>query len=457
MKPVNYIPIGLMLLVIFGAACQPRSDSTRVGVNADSGERANRTAEQPTIEAAPISEGDGGYKLVSGDSFKLTVRAPNALEVELFYQPVTAGDRALRLETLTESAEGKIFTVDLKIPEDFNGEIWGRAKYPGGEARETEHLLLAKRVELASETGKAHPSPPLSEGDPDAGTKEKFAMEGDESARSDKLTGGRVQRAKLKPGDGNVRITVNVPAFSMTLWQGNKEVKSNYVGVGQKNFPIPVGMRSAEKIILNPDWIPPNSEWVRKSTDVEPYERIPADDPDNPLGKIKIPLGQAYLLHEAQSASDIGNLVSHGCVRVMRDDLFEVTRMIARARDLPISNDQIAAARTNTERRVIDLGGDIPVDINYDTMVVENGLLTIYPDVYERNANTIENLRSQLKEFGVDVTKLEDSVLKQMLDRVSGDKKFVVAIAEVGKGNALNGKVEPLTPQQAAEGATSNS
>ena len=182
---------------------------------------------------------------------------------------------------------------------------------------------------------------------------------------------------------------------------------------------------------------------------MEPYERIPADDPDNPLGKIKIPLGQAYLLHEAQSASDIGNLVSHGCVRVMRNDLFDVTKMIAEARDLSISDGQIAAAKENTERRVIELGDDVPVDINYDTMVVEKGVLTIYPDVYDRNVNTIENLRAELSSFDVDTSKLDDEVLKQMLEKVSSDQKFVVAIAEIKKGNAEKGKREPLTPQQA--------
>jgi hypothetical protein len=211
-------------------------------------------------------------------------------------------------------------------------------------------------------------------------------------------------------------------------------------------------MRSADKIILNPDWIPPNSEWVRRSPGVEPYERIPADDPKNPLGKIKIPLGQAYLLHEAQGASDIGNLVSHGCVRVMRDDLFEVTRMIARARELSISDRQIAAARGDNARRVIELGDDVPVDINYDTMVVENGVLTIYPDVYDMKVNTIENLRAELRSFDLDTSNLTDEVLKQMLDKVNSDHKFVVALSEVKRGNALKGRREPLTPQQAKEG-----
>jgi hypothetical protein len=211
-------------------------------------------------------------------------------------------------------------------------------------------------------------------------------------------------------------------------------------------------MRSADKIILNPNWIPPDSEWVRKSSDVEPYQKITADDPLNPLGKIKIPLGQAYLLHEAQSPADIGNLVSHGCVRVLREDLFELTKMISAAQSLSVSRQEIDAARKDTERRVINLDGSIPVDINYDSMIVEKGVLTIYPDVYERRTNTVENLRAELQQFGIDAGKLDEGTLKEMLDKVSGERKFVVALADLRAGDGLKkGKIEPLTPQQQAE------
>ena len=445
MKVYNHVYIGLISIILFTGACLPGADSTRVDVNLREAGSKEAVA-QPVIEAISVTEVEGNYKLVSGDSFTLTVRSPDATEVELFYQPVTAGDRALLLQTIRKVTDQNVFAADLRIPADFNGEVWGRVKYPNGEVKETEHLLLAKQDETSSETENHDARRPPDVPDTAQGPGQTVA-DGVESARSDQFTGGRVEKAALRPGDGDVRITVNVPAFRMTLWQGDKEVKSNYVGVGRKNFPIPIGVRSADRIILNPDWIPPNSAWVRKSSNVEPYERISADDPDNPLGKIKIPLGQAYLLHEAQSRSDIGNLVSHGCIRVMRDDLFEVTEMIVRALDLAISDRQIAASKKDKDRRVIKLGNDIPVDINYDTMVVENGVLNIYPDVYDRNANTVENLRAELRAFDVDTSKLTDQVLKQMLDKVNSDQRFVIAIDEVKKGNALEGRVEPLVPR----------
>jgi murein L,D-transpeptidase YcbB/YkuD len=55
---------------------------------------------------------------------------------------------------------------------------------------------------------------------------------------------------------------VNIPAFQLTLWQGNKEVKTYQIGIGRKDFQLPSGLRYGKQIVFNPDWIPPDSEWV---------------------------------------------------------------------------------------------------------------------------------------------------------------------------------------------------
>jgi lipoprotein-anchoring transpeptidase ErfK/SrfK len=101
-------------------------------------------------------------------------------------------------------------------------------------------------------------------------------------------------------------------------------VRSYQIGVGRRRYPLPTGEHQAPELIFNPRWIPPDSDWVKQSEDVEPYEKIEPGDPRNPLGRIRIPLGDAYLIHEAGSPADIGALVSHGCARMLTDDLFDL-------------------------------------------------------------------------------------------------------------------------------------
>lgn len=273
----------------------------------------------------------------------------------------------------------------------------------------------------------------------------KFVPQFDESAREDKTNNGQVERVPFQPGDKNIRVTVDVPSFIMTLWQNDKEVARYNVGVGQKEYPIAIGPRTATQVILNPDWIPPDSDWVSGHKGVKPGERIPASDPRNPIGKIKIPLGSGYLLHQAKGAGDLGSLVSHGCVRVLQKDLVDISRKIADAYDIPGADKAIAAALTNKKQKALDLGEPLEVEILYDTMVVENGKLHIYPDVYERNTNTVEHLRRELESNRVNAALIKDQTLEKMLAKATGKQQFVVALADVVANRALTkGVVTPV-------------
>ena len=260
-----------------------------------------------------------------------------------------------------------------------------------------------------------------------------------QSARSDKLTGGTIEKTRLEAGVGNLKITINVPAFQMTLWQNGKEVKTYPIGVGLIDFPIYVGSREATDIIWNPSWIPPASEWVEVSKKVRPGEIILPTDPRNPLGKIKIPLGLGFLIHQAKGVGDMGNLVSHGCVRVLKNDLYDLSEKIVAAYSLPVSPQQIAQAKATLETLVAELNPPIPVVITYDTHVIENNQLHIYPDVYERRMNTPEKLRDELESNGIDTRNLTDAMLKQMLMRAANKKQFVVSVENIKKRNILGG------------------
>ena len=255
-----------------------------------------------------------------------------------------------------------------------------------------------------------------------------------ESARSDKLTGGKIEKKLLVPGDGDIKITINVPAFQMTLWQDGKEIKSYPVGLGMLEYPIVIGIREATSIEWNPVWVPPSSDWIEKSSTVKPGEVVLPTDPRNPLGKVKIPLGYGYLIHQAKGPGDMGSLVSHGCVRVMRADIYDLSEKIVAARSLDVPPAIIAAAKRNKKTLIALLDPIVPVEITYDTIVVEGGRLNIYPDVYNHRRNTVENVRRELQTSGVDDKNLSDGQIKRMLAIAVGKRKYVVDVASIRNG-----------------------
>jgi hypothetical protein len=268
-----------------------------------------------------------------------------------------------------------------------------------------------------------------------------------DSARSDFRTGGQIGKTSLVPGERSVKITINVPAFQMTLWQNDKEVKSYPIGVGLKEFPIFIGLREASSLIWNPSWIPPDSDWVAEGLR---GQVILPTDPRNPLGKMKIPLGFGYLIHQAKGPGDLGSLVSHGCVRVMRDDLYELAEKIVAARGAEISPADIALAKRTKKTVVAELDSPVPVEITYDTMVVENGQLHIYPDVYERRQNNLEILREELKANGIDETEFEDAALNRMIRLAKGKNQYVISLEKISAGNFTGGKVLPVVAARKA-------
>jgi hypothetical protein len=273
-----------------------------------------------------------------------------------------------------------------------------------------------------------------------------------ESERSDKLTGGKIEKAELEAGQPDIRVTLNVPSFRLTLWQNGKEVKTYSVGVGRKEYPIYIGDREATQVIWNPSWIPPNSDWVRESKGDKPGEVIKASDPRNPIGKVKIPLGDAYLIHQAKGAGDLGNLVSHGCVRMMLPDLYDLANKIVVAQDVPVSHKRIESAKRSSKQLVANLPEKMPVDINYDTLVVEGGVLHIYPDVYDRGTNTTERLRAELESSGVNISNLDARTMRQMIARVKRGTQFVVEVSSIEAGRALeDGRTLPVVGRAPAK------
>jgi lipoprotein-anchoring transpeptidase ErfK/SrfK len=384
---------------------------------------------EPTLEANPTSKSDE-WQVISSDTVTLNVTAPGARAVKILYRPAFTEGRHVELKNLASPAEpatGK-FTTQLKVPSDFAGDVWADVSYPNGEKKQTKPISLTVESISPSELT-------------DASYKHI-----EDSARSDKITGGTIEKTTLQPGNGDIRITVNIPAFQLTLWQSGKEIKTYPIGIGRKDFPLPDGLRRATEIVFNPDWVPPDSSWV-EDHDVVPGERVEADDPRNPLGKIKIPLGKGILIHQASRPSDLGHLVSHGCVRLLLDDLYDLVDKIDTARSAKVSQSQIEHARNSKDRLVIKLDTPVIVDISYDTMVVEGGVLHVYPDPYNKGTTTPENLRRELQDVHVDGANLDDNQLQQMIARVTNAEEFSVSVADVKAGRALAaGRNQPVIP-----------
>ncbi len=246
---------------------------------------------------------------------------------------------------------------------------------------------------------------------------------------------------QMLPGPNAVptdtRIVVNIPEFRMDLFQDGTLLKSYKVGIGYPEFPLPMGFRKANQIIFNPTWTPPDSPWVAKMKNVSAGETIKPGDKDNPLGPIKIPIGLPSLIHGGKSPAKIGKFASHGCVGLTTPQIKDFAALLARASNTSeISQQTIDSYLKDKERtKTVKLSQTVPVELRYETIVLEDGKLHIYKDVYAQDTNTEENLRKVLSANGVKFEDLSEEQRQQALDALKSksNKEIVIDLGGIAQ------------------------
>jgi len=263
----------------------------------------------------------------------------------------------------------------------------------------------------------------------------------------------------------DTRVVVNIPAFRMDLFQDGSLVKSYQVGIGYPEFPLPQGLRKAQTIIINPTWTPPDSPWVADMKDVTPGEKVEAGSKLNPLGPIKIPIGLPSLIHGGKSPAKIGKFASHGCVGLTNAQVKDFAMLLSKASNTNITEQTINSYLAEKDHtQTVKLEKSVPVELRYETIVLEDGKLHIYRDVYAQDTNTEENLRTVLDAHGVKFEALSEQQRAEARDAfktvsTNAKKKEVVidltAVADKGYPapvNLDNGTGKPV-PQKGTKKA----
>jgi lipoprotein-anchoring transpeptidase ErfK/SrfK len=233
--------------------------------------------------------------------------------------------------------------------------------------------------------------------------------------------GGKTADANATSAEANAvpkdtRIVVNAPAYRMDVFENGQLVKTYKVGIGYPEFPLPTGTRDAKQIIFNPTWTPPYSPWVKETSEVKKGQTVKAGSSANPLGIAKIPIGQPSLIHGGKSLAQIGGFASHGCVGLTDAQMKEFVQLLARIGGASLSEEQLTDyIKNKSETKTVQLGNNVTVDLRYETIVVEDGKLYIYRDVYDHDTNTADHLQQVLKAYGVTLEQFSEAERQQTM------------------------------------------
>jgi lipoprotein-anchoring transpeptidase ErfK/SrfK len=277
------------------------------------------------------------------------------------------------------------------------------------------------------------------------------------SAPNDSTTPAKQDQASAGPNavPTDSRIVVNAPAFRMDVFDGGRLIKSYKIGIGYPQFPLPTGLRKAREIIFNPTWTPPDEPWVAKMKDVTAGEKVEAGSKLNPLGPIKIPIGGPSLIHGGKSPAKLGTFASHGCVGLTTPQVQDFSKVLAQLSGTQLTDADVASyGRDKTRTRQFKLGQPVPVELRYETIVVEDGKLHIYRDVYDRGTNTEENLRAVLEANQVkleDLSEEERNQIANALAQLSGKSAARTGSLSTSPSPAASPKASPSSKSTAAK------
>lgn len=209
-------------------------------------------------------------------------------------------------------------------------------------------------------------------------------------------------------------VEVQVPQRKLLLAKGSHLIKSFSIAVGEPEFPTPEGARKINTVIWNPWWYPPpESKWV---TDPTP---VPPRTPENPLGEIKMPLGDSYLIHGTRAVDSIGRWASHGCIRMIYEDLFGVVQIIMSGYSKVNAVTAMEQANQDINKQFhTSLDKAVPVILTYNPVQVSGEKVQISPDFYKKipdmNQLVVDTLEPHLSKDQSPHLKKIASVLRQL-------------------------------------------
>ncbi|CAD5377892.1 putative L,D-transpeptidase YcfS [Pseudomonas sp. OF001] len=124
-------------------------------------------------------------------------------------------------------------------------------------------------------------------------------------------------------------IVINLAEYRMYYFPKGQNVVHTYpLGIGREGWGSPIANTTITAKMPNPTWTPPASIRAEHAAEGDILPAVVPAGPDNPLGPFKFTLGTpGYLIHGSNKKFGIGMRVSHGCFRMLNNNVLELAKM----------------------------------------------------------------------------------------------------------------------------------
>jgi len=125
-------------------------------------------------------------------------------------------------------------------------------------------------------------------------------------------------------------VVINLAEYRLYYYSPKGDKVYTYpLGIGREGWSSPVSQTRITAKTPNPAWYPPESIRAEHAANGDPLPKVVAPGPDNPLGPFKFTLGiPGYLIHGSNRKFGIGMRVSHGCFRMLNNNVLELAKLV---------------------------------------------------------------------------------------------------------------------------------
>lgn len=169
-------------------------------------------------------------------------------------------------------------------------------------------------------------------------------------------------------------IIVNIPAFSLHLYEDGTLLKTYPIGVGRTVNPSQLGVTQIINNVHHPTYYPPN--WYSRGLSPIP------PGPENPVGTRWLGLGfPGYGIHGTNEPWTIGTAASSGCIRMFNHDVEELSALVTVGTRVTFVYETLEAWRDP---------------------LTHAPQIKVYADIYKQGTNTLSRALAALERLGVD-------------------------------------------------------
>lgn len=124
---------------------------------------------------------------------------------------------------------------------------------------------------------------------------------------------------------GELRFIVDKSDRQVIVYRDGAPVIRQAVSVGAPRYETPTGNWTLDRVDINPEWNPPDSDWARG----EP--RRPPGHPENPMGQARLVFNMPYTIHGTDDLQSLGEEASHGSIRIANQHVIALAELLLRA------------------------------------------------------------------------------------------------------------------------------